>query len=331
MRRVAVHFCPAARNAPAYAASTARPRSASAMTTSGFWPPSSSCTRLPAAVAASRTRRPTATEPVKEIARTSGLVEQLGTGLGAATDHHVQHAGGQPGVHQAPGEVDRAHGRLLGGLEHHRVARGERGRQLPRRYRHREVPWRDEPDDADRPAQRGHLARGERLAVDLAAREPRRPPRSTAASSPAARPRRGPPAAACPSRASCRARSRPRARAPARPRRGGSPHRSAPRRADQAGKADRAASAAAATSARPESGKGPRSSCGAAGFGRSYVRPVMAGTHSPAIRLFARGGAHGAQQRGPASRQRLGHELRTSARTRPRRPGGPGVCRPCGR
>jgi hypothetical protein len=64
--------------------------------------------------------------------------------------------------------------------------------------------------------------------------------------------------------------------------------RSAPRRADQAGKADRAASAAASTSARPESGKGPRSSDGAAGFGRSYVRPLVADTHSPAIRLFDR-------------------------------------------
>ena len=68
--------------------------------------------------------------------------------------------------------MKRAHGRLLGGLEHHRVARHERGRQLPRRDRHREVPGRDESDDAHRPALRVHLARGQGLAVYLAAREP---------------------------------------------------------------------------------------------------------------------------------------------------------------
>jgi hypothetical protein len=101
-----------------------------------------------------------------------GPGEQLGPGLGAATDHHVEHPGGQPGVDQAASEVDRAHGRLLGGLEHDGVARHEGGRQLPRRYRHREVPRRDESDDADRPAHRVHLAVGGGLPVELAAREP---------------------------------------------------------------------------------------------------------------------------------------------------------------
>ena len=72
MRRVAVHFWPADQNAPAYAASTARPRSASAITISGLWPPSSSWTRLPSFVASSRTEWPVATEPVNEIARTRG-------------------------------------------------------------------------------------------------------------------------------------------------------------------------------------------------------------------------------------------------------------------
>ena len=72
MRRVAVHFWPADQNAPAYDASTARSRSASAITISGLWPPSSSCTRLPSFVASSRTELPVATEPVNEIARTRG-------------------------------------------------------------------------------------------------------------------------------------------------------------------------------------------------------------------------------------------------------------------
>ncbi len=73
MRRVAVHFCPADQNAPAYAASTARSSSASASTIKGLWPPSSSWTRQSRAVASSRTARPTGTDPVNEIARTCGL------------------------------------------------------------------------------------------------------------------------------------------------------------------------------------------------------------------------------------------------------------------
>ncbi len=70
MRRVAVHFCPADQNAPAYEASTARSSSALAETTSGFCPPSSSWVRQSRAVASSLTAFPTSTEPVKEIART---------------------------------------------------------------------------------------------------------------------------------------------------------------------------------------------------------------------------------------------------------------------
>ena len=42
------------------------------MTISGLCPPSSSWTRLPSAVACSRTCTPTDTEPVNEIARTCG-------------------------------------------------------------------------------------------------------------------------------------------------------------------------------------------------------------------------------------------------------------------
>ena len=72
MRRVAVHFCPADQKAPAYAASTARSRSASAITIIGLCPPSSSCTRFPVFVASSRTEWPVATDPVNEIARTRG-------------------------------------------------------------------------------------------------------------------------------------------------------------------------------------------------------------------------------------------------------------------
>jgi hypothetical protein len=73
MRRVAVHFCPADQNAPAYAPSTARSTSASAATITGLCPPSSSWTRQSRAVASSRTDLPTGTDPVNEIARTPGF------------------------------------------------------------------------------------------------------------------------------------------------------------------------------------------------------------------------------------------------------------------
>jgi hypothetical protein len=67
-----VHFWPADQKAPAKLSSTARPRSASAITTTGLWPPSSSWTRLPSGVTSSRTCLPTGTEPVNEIASTCG-------------------------------------------------------------------------------------------------------------------------------------------------------------------------------------------------------------------------------------------------------------------
>ena len=161
---------PPTRTRPAYAASTARPRSASAMTISGLWPPSSSWTRLPSAVASPRTWRPTATEPVNETARTSACsTSGVPTAEPRPTTTLKTPAGMPPSSRHAARwrPVQR---RVLRELHHDRVAVGERRRRLPGRDRRREVPRRDQRDDAERTPQGVGDASGRRLLVALPGR-----------------------------------------------------------------------------------------------------------------------------------------------------------------
>ncbi len=79
-----------------------------------------------------------------------GIVDQRLADDRAAAHHQVEHAGGNAGLRQDLGERPRAAGHEIGGLEHDGVAVGERRRDLPRRNRDREIPRRDEADDADR-------------------------------------------------------------------------------------------------------------------------------------------------------------------------------------
>ena len=74
-REEAVQRWPVEKNAPLTAHSTATLRSASSSTTSGFLPPISSCIFFigSEAMQACATLRPVATEPVNEMAATSGL------------------------------------------------------------------------------------------------------------------------------------------------------------------------------------------------------------------------------------------------------------------
>ena len=72
-------------NAPNFAAATASSRSASARTTSGALPPSSSSTRLRCRAAFSATSRPTRVEPVKLIRRTAGWAISSSTTSAAAS------------------------------------------------------------------------------------------------------------------------------------------------------------------------------------------------------------------------------------------------------
>ena len=69
-RLVAVHFWPVESMAPLTVSVAAWSRSASSSTTTGFLPPSSSCTLAPRRWAALWMPRPTSLEPVKEMAVT---------------------------------------------------------------------------------------------------------------------------------------------------------------------------------------------------------------------------------------------------------------------
>ena len=60
----------------------------------------------------------------------------------------VEHAGGQQVADQVGEHQDRGRG-LLGGLQHHAVAGGQRRGELPDRHQHREVPGDDLPDHAE--------------------------------------------------------------------------------------------------------------------------------------------------------------------------------------
>ena len=117
----------------------------------GALPPSSRCVRLTDLAAACSTFLPVATSPVIEIMVIFGVVDQRVADALAAPEHDVDHAFGQD-VGERLGELQRRQRRLLGRLEDHGVAAGDRRRQLPRHHHQRIVPRRDRGDDADRVA-----------------------------------------------------------------------------------------------------------------------------------------------------------------------------------
>ena len=134
---------------------TARSRSGRSPTnTCGDLPPHSSATCFmfdwPAYCSMSL---PTSVEPVNVILATSGCSASALPGHLADAVHHVEHAGRAARFDEQFGEPQAAHRRLLGGLQHHGVAGGERGRDLPRGHQQRVVPRRDGADDAERLAQ----------------------------------------------------------------------------------------------------------------------------------------------------------------------------------
>ena len=101
--------------------------------------------------------------------RDVGMLDEALADDRALADDDVEHALGDPGLERELGEPERGERRQLRRLEHDGVAAGERGAELPRRDVEREVPRDDQPDDAERLAER-HVdaARdGDRLAVLL--------------------------------------------------------------------------------------------------------------------------------------------------------------------
>src|SRR5581483_9186645 len=73
---------------------------------------------------------------------------------GSLADDDVEDAFGDARLEGEVGEAERGEWRELRGLEDDRVAARERGAELPRRDVEREVPRHDQPDDAERFAER---------------------------------------------------------------------------------------------------------------------------------------------------------------------------------
>ena len=93
---------------------------------------------------------PTGVDPVNEVMRTSGCVEQRLADDAAGAGEHVDDAVGDAGPRAVLGEHERGERGDLRGLEHDGVARGDGREHLPDRHLQRVVPRRDRPDDADR-------------------------------------------------------------------------------------------------------------------------------------------------------------------------------------
>ena len=76
-----------------------------------------------------------------------------------------EHALRQPGLEGQLGQAQRGERRQLGGLQHHRVAAGQRRAELPAGDQQREVPRRDQPDHAERLVEGHRHATGHRDGV----------------------------------------------------------------------------------------------------------------------------------------------------------------------
>ena len=122
----AVQRSPLSENTPKIVASTAASRSASAKTTAGDLPPSSIDRPLRNGAALPKMIWPVRLSPVKEMSGTSGMLDQRVARLLTESVDEVEDALGQPGLLEDPGPQRRRQRRELGGLEHDRVAGGER-------------------------------------------------------------------------------------------------------------------------------------------------------------------------------------------------------------
>ena len=154
-----MHRWPEVPNAPHSTPSTARSRSASSIIITTFLPPISSEQILSFAAAAWPTMRPTSVEPVKEINRTCRVIDERRARLFAAPGDDVEHARRHARLFASFDEVVGRKRRVFGGLDDDGVAADERGHDLPRGNRHREIPGRYQPAHAYR------LARAHRVLV----------------------------------------------------------------------------------------------------------------------------------------------------------------------
>ena len=135
---------------PATMPSTVWSIGASSNTMLAALPPSSRVSFLSVPATERAIALPTSVEPVNATLSTPGCSTSARPGLAGAGDD-VDDAGRQVGLLADVGEQQRGERRGLRGLEHHGVAGGERGRDLPREHEQREVPRDDLRGDAERP------------------------------------------------------------------------------------------------------------------------------------------------------------------------------------
>mgnify|MGYP003694384517 CR=1 FL=1 len=117
-------------------------------------PPSSSESFLSFGATTDAIEAPVAVPPVNETAFTSGWPVSGGPTFGPSPCTMFKTPGGSPAAFAIAREMERRHRRDLRRLGDHRVARRERGGDLPRQQVEREVPRRDAGDDAQRASQR---------------------------------------------------------------------------------------------------------------------------------------------------------------------------------
>jgi hypothetical protein len=82
------------------------------------------------------------------------MLDEVRARRGAVAGDDVDRAGGEPDLGRELGDAQHAQRRLRIGLQHDGAARGQGGRQLPRRHEQRVVPGNDLRADADRLLQR---------------------------------------------------------------------------------------------------------------------------------------------------------------------------------
>ena len=156
------------------APSTASSRSASSKIRNGALPPSSIETLSTLSAACAISLLPTSVEPVKESLRSRGS-PMIGFEI-SLEDEPVttfRTPSGRPHSSSSLRQRQHRERRLLGGLDHHRAAGGDRGADLARAHRVGEVPGGDEVARADRLAH-DQDARGAVAGVLVVAVDPQR-------------------------------------------------------------------------------------------------------------------------------------------------------------
>ncbi len=248
-------------------------------------PPSSIETLSTFSAAWAISLRPTSVEPVKLSLRRRGSAM-----IGAETELDdepvitLRTPGRKAALLEDLREREHRQRRLLGRLDHHRAAGGDRRADLAGAHRVREVPRGDEEAGADRLAHHQHPARRRcrRACSSRRSAAPRR--RTSGRTRPRRRSRPSTPSPPCPSRASSGARARRRAR-------------SAPRRRARGSRCARSATspptpacmATAASSARRWRPRGSRrrlsqSASPVDGSSTASVAPPLASRHSPPMK-----------------------------------------------